>query len=134
MKKNTAKILATALYRASLGKQGKDLEKIIKNFSAYLANHHLVGMISDILKELEKLHFAAEGIVMAKVTSREKLSPVEIKKIEDLVAKKTKNKVVVRQEEDQSILGGTIIKYHDKIVDLSIRNQLKSLAKQLSNK
>ncbi|OGY96996.1 MAG: hypothetical protein A2543_02480 [Candidatus Komeilibacteria bacterium RIFOXYD2_FULL_37_8] len=70
---------------------------------------------------------------MANITSREELSPAEIKTIEDLVSKKTKKKVVVRQEEDKNILGGTIIKYEDKIIDLSIKNQLKNLAKQLSN-
>lgn len=133
MKKNTAKILATALYQASLGKDGKELEKIMNNFSAYLVDHHLVVMIPSILKELENLHFAAEGIVVASITSREVLSPAEIKKIEALVSGKTKKKVVVRQTEDKNILGGTIIKYEDKIIDLSISHQLKNLAKQLSN-
>ncbi|OGY93439.1 MAG: ATP synthase F1 subunit delta [Candidatus Komeilibacteria bacterium RIFOXYC1_FULL_37_11] len=133
MKKYTAKILATALYRASLGKEGKELEKIMNNFSSYLMDHRLVAMIPGILKELENLHFNTEGIVVANITSREELSPAEIKTIEDLVSKKTKKKVVVRQEEDKNILGGTIIKYEDKIIDLSIKNQLKNLAKQLSN-
>jgi len=90
MKKYTAKILATALYRASLGKEGKELEKIMNNFSSYLMDHRLVAMIPGILKELENLHFNTEGIVVANITSREELSPAEIKTIEDLVSKKTK--------------------------------------------
>lgn len=133
MKKNTAKILAAALYRASFKKEGKDLENVISNFSAYLADHHLVGLIGDILKELESLHFTNEGIVVANITSREKLPMAEVKKIEDLIAQKTRKKVLVRQEEDKDILGGAVIKYDDKIIDLSIRYQLKNLVKQLSN-
>ena len=42
MKKGQAKILAQALYNASEGKKGKELENIISNFSSYLSEHHLV--------------------------------------------------------------------------------------------
>ena len=133
MKKNQVKILALALYEASKDKKGKELDKVIANFSAYLSQHYLVSMIPSILIELENIHFLNEGIVATKVTSPAELDKTEIKKISDLVKAKTKQEVVVKTEEDKDLVGGAVIKYNDKIIDMSIRQQLNNLAKQLSN-
>ncbi|MBT4209748.1 MAG: ATP synthase F1 subunit delta [Candidatus Komeilibacteria bacterium] len=133
MKKNQVKILAAALYEASQGKKGKELDIVIANFSNYLAEHHLVSMIPGILTELEKLHFTAEGIVAAELTSSEELAQAEIKKIADLVKTNTKQEVVVKTDTDEDLVGGAVVKYNDKIIDMSIRHQLNNLAKQLSN-
>jgi ATP synthase F1 delta subunit len=133
MKKDQVKILTAALYLASAGKKGKELETVIANFSTYLAEHHLVYMIPNILAELENIHFSNEGIVKAEVTSSEGLGQEEIKKIADLVKAKTKKEVVVKTDTGKDLIGGAVIKYNDKIIDMSIRHQLNNLAKQLSN-
>lgn len=131
--KNQAKILAAALYEASKNKKGKELDQVIANFSDYLAEHHFVAMIPGILAHLESIHFQAEGIVATKLTSKEELPQSEIKKIVDLVKKNTKQDVVIKTEIDEDLLGGVVVKYNDKIIDMSIRQQLNNLAKQLSN-
>jgi len=133
MKKNHVKILASALYEASYDKKGKDLDKVITNFSAYLSQHHLISMIPAILVELENIHFLKEGIVKTLISSSEDLDKTEIKKIVDLVKGKTSQEVVVKTETDKNVLGGVVVKYNDKIIDMSIRHQLNNLAKQLSN-
>jgi len=133
MKKDQVKILTAALYLASKDKKGKELEKVIANFSTYLAEHHLVYMIPSILAELENIHFSNEGIVKAEVTSFEELPQVEIKKIADLVKSKTKQDIVVKTDTEEDLIGGAVVKYNDKIIDMSIRHQLNNLAKQLSN-
>ena len=121
------------MYAASKGKEGKELDTVTANFSAYLNQHHLVSMISNILVELEKIHFSNEGIVAAQVTSSEELPSAEINKIADLVKANTSQEVVVKTEIDKNLIGGAIIKYSDKIIDMSIKSQLVSLAKQLSS-
>ncbi|MFA6307787.1 MAG: ATP synthase F1 subunit delta [Patescibacteria group bacterium] len=133
MKKNDVKILASALYEASKDKKGKELDKVIGNFSAYLSQHHLVAMIPAILVELENIHFLKEGIVKAYITSSLELDKTEIKNIVDIVKRKIKQEVVAKTETDESIIGGAVVKYKDKIIDMSIRHQLNNLAKQLSN-
>lgn len=131
--KNQAKILATALYEASKNRKGKELDMVIANFSNYLSQHHLVSMIPSILVNLESIHFKVEGIVATKLISKEELPQSEVKKIVDLVKKNTKQEVVVKTEIDEDLLGGVVVKYNDKIIDMSIRQQLNNLAKQLSN-
>ena len=133
MKKNHVKILTAALYEASKDKKGKELDTIITNFSAYLNQHHLVSMIPSILVELENIHFLNEGIVSTKVTSSEELPQAEINKIADLIKVNTKQEVVVKTETDKDLIGGAIVKYNDKIIDLSIKNQLVKLEKHLSS-
>jgi len=133
MKKNQAKILAAALYNASSDKKGKELDKVVANFSAYLSQHHLVSMIPNILEQLESIYFLKQGIVSAKITSSGELSQTEIKKIVDLIKSNTNQDVVVKTELDKDLIGGALVKYNDKIIDMSIRQKLNNLAKQLSN-
>lgn len=133
MKKNQAKILASSIYQAIQGKQGKDLDAVIANFSKYLETHHLVTMIPKILQNLEKFYFDDNNIVAAKISSKEKLADSEVKKIAELVKNKTNKTVVTQIEEDAELLGGATIKYDDKVIDMSLKQQLNNLAKQLSN-
>lgn len=133
MNKNQAKILAAGVYQAIKGKKGQDLEKVVANFSEYLAQHHLVSMIPNILRELEKFYFADHNIIAAIVSSRSELDKQEVDKISKLVQQKTAKQVEIRQEQDELLLGGAVIRYDDKIIDMSLRHQLSNLAKQLSN-
>lgn len=133
MKNNQAKILAAAVYRAIQGKQGKDLQMVIDNFSKYLSQHHLVNMIPKVLLELENFYFTDNNIIATKISSRSELEKQEIDKIAELVQQKTNKKVDVRQDQEEKLLGGAVIKYDDKIIDMSLRHQLSNLAKQLSN-
>ena len=133
MKKDQVKILAAALYEASKDKKGKELDTVIANFSTYLAEHHLVSMIPNILAELENIHFSNEGIVKTEVISSEELDHTEIKKIADLVKAKTKKEIVIKTDIEEDLIGGAVVKYNDKIIDLSIKNQLGKLEKHLSS-
>jgi len=133
MKKNNVKILASALYEASHDKKGKELDKVLTNFSAYLKQHHLISMIPSILVELENIHFLKENIVATKITSSEELAQAVIKNIVDLIKTKTKQEVVVKTEIDKDLIGGAVVKYNDKMVDMSLKRQLVNLQKQLNS-
>ncbi len=131
--KDQAKILAKGVYTALSGKDKKQSDLIVKNFLAYLEEHRLVKMVPDILAELQILYFAEQGIVKAEISAKDKLNDVAVKNITEIVQKKTGKKVEVSQIMDETLLGGAIIKYEDKVIDLSLKNQLNKLAKQLSN-
>ena len=131
--KDKAKILAKSVYEAVSGKDKKAAEKIVANFLAYLKNHRLINLSPSILYELEGLYFQEQGIVGATIYSKDKLAEKQISEISKLLSDKTKKKIVVSQIVDEDIIGGAIVRYQDKIIDLSIKNQLNKLAKQLSN-
>jgi len=72
-------------------------------------------------------------MISTKIASKDKLAATEIKTISDLIKKKTKKTVVVTTEEDKDLLGGAVIKYDDKIIDMSLRQKINSLQKQLAS-
>lgn len=127
------KILATSIYNAVKETPHKDLVKVADNFSDYLKKYHLEKFIPDILRELESLYLTEEGIVQAEVTSKETLSESVVKHIEDLLTKRTHKKIRIKSILDDELIGGVSIKYGDKVIDLSLKNHLHNLSKQLNN-
>lgn len=129
--KNKAKILATGLYRAAQECSKSELEIVATNFSAYLEKHGLVKLIPAVLLELENIYLAEQGIVLAQVAATEKLTAAALQHVHDLVHRQTGKKVQLNAVVDSGLLGGVSIRYEDKIIDLSLKNHLHSLAKQL---
>lgn len=126
------KILAEALYSAAQDKQGKELEKVADNFMNYLKLRRLRGMIGGILDELELIESKQQGRIMARVIAKHELGGVELNQVIKLVELKTGKKAEVRQEADEGVMGGMVVRYEDKILDFSIKNKLKKLKEELS--
>ncbi|MBU1203417.1 ATP synthase F1 subunit delta [Patescibacteria group bacterium] len=131
--KDQAKILAKGVYTAIKDKDKKQSDLIISNFSKYIAQYRLEKIIPSILEELQNLYFAEEGIVSANIYSKEKLDEKQVKAICKIIEDKTEKKVVSQEEIDNNLIGGVLIKYEDKVIDISIKNNLNKLAKQLTN-
>ena len=128
--KDKAKILAKAIYQAL---QDKDNKEIISSFSDYLKSHRLVYLIPVILKELEKINLIATGHIAATVTSKDELDNKEVNEIKNIIEQRSSKKVIIKEELDQNILGGVVIMYQDKLLDLSLKKHLNCLSKALSN-
>lgn len=133
MKKDQAKILARGVYTAMAEKGKNEVETIVNNFLAYLKDHRLNSLIPSILEELENIYLDEKGITKITVSSKDKLSEQEVKKISDLVSQKSGKKVQVKEVENKDLIGGAVIRYEDKVIDLSINKQLNNLAKQLAS-
>ena len=131
--KDQAKILAKGVYTALTSKNEKQSQLVVANFLAYLKEHRLVVMVPDILAELETLYFTEKGIVRTSIFSKDKLSQAVVNNIIALVKKKTNQQVEIKEKTDQTLLGGAVIRYADKVIDLSLKNQLIKLQKQLNN-
>jgi len=131
MKKNEqVKILATAIYLAIKDKQDEELKKVVDNFLVYLTDHRLNFLIPEILIQIEERYLMDNNTVGAEVTAKEKLDHKELEQIIELIKDKSKKKVVIKQQQDDSVLGGVVVKYEDKLLDMSLKNQLNSLAKR----
>ncbi len=133
MKKgDQVKILAKAVYLATKDKEGNKLEQIINNFLLYLTNHRLNFLIPKILQQVEVMYLSDNNTVSAEIISREKLADNELNKIITLIKDKSKKEVITKQYQNEDILGGVVVKYEDKLLDMSLKNQLKKLAKRFS--
>lgn len=133
MKKNQAKILARTIYQLIKNQNKAETEKLTLKFVSYLAKHHLIHLTPKILAELEQLHLADANTVVAKVESQNKLSVDLIKTVARILHNKLDKKIKLDTSINQDLLGGMVIQYDDKIIDLSLKKQLNNLKQQLSN-
>ena len=131
MKKNKAYILAKAVY--STLNNTDDKEKVVSSFIIYLEKHSLLTLIPNILEELENIHLEEKDIIKTEILSSEELNKEELDNISRLLKNKLNKDINIKTKQDKNLLGGLVIKYKDKIIDLSLKKQLKNLNKQLNS-
>lgn len=130
----TAKQYAQALYDSALDKNENEVEKVIARFIENLAHNNDIGLLEKILKEIELVFQMESGELKAKLTSARKLSAPVVTQLKNYVLEKSgAKKINFLEEIDESIIGGFVLEYNDKVVDGSIKNNLLNLKKQLSN-
>ncbi len=103
--------------------------EIEKNILLYLIDRGRMMDIKDILLEYKKMYYNANNIVDVRATFATEISEEQkailTKKLEKTTNKNIKLEIII----DKSLIGGGIIKIGDKIVDGSIKAQLKDMAK-----
>jgi len=131
--KKKIKILASGIYQAIKDKQNKGVDSVVDNFIVYLKEKRLMSVLAEVIKELEQLYLEEQGIVKAQIRSKNDLSDKEVKNVVAMLKKITGQEIITEQIKDEEVLGGVVVKYNDKIIDMSLKRQLNNLAKQLSN-
>lgn len=118
------------------------LEKIFKNnineisfnFLNVLIDKRRIGSFNGILKEFNKLVAEKEGVMEGIVYS---VIPIDEKRIGqlELEAEKLLNKQVkLKNELDDTLIGGVSIEIEGKLIDASLKSRLKGLTKELLKK
>ena len=128
MKKRTNRQYAQILWDSTLDAKGKDLEEILKNFVLLLVKEQKFKQTDKIIVEFEKYAKKQSGIVEIEVTTASEIGNKTLSEIKKVFG----DKVEAENKIDKSILGGVIVKTEDKILDGSLRTQLKNLKTQLS--
>ena len=106
---------------------GKAINKENKNFINILALNGRLQAIPDIAALYEELRNAYENVIKAIVISTEKLTSSQQEKLEQALQTKLQNQVVLQYTQDETILGGLIIRIGDRVIDGSIREKLRRL-------
>lgn len=132
MSKISPKNIAEAIYEASEGKSGRELELVLKRGAEVLARKRMLGKSTDILKALQDIVDRKTGTVRVKVSTAKKISDAERKKIEHEVRERYKAKKVVSEFFEKSeLLGGMRIEVGDEVRDDTYKNRLNQLEKFL---
>jgi len=132
--KITAKQYARALYESTLNKTENEIEKIIARFVENLAHNNDLVIAEKISKEINLIFEVESGEIKTKLISARKLSETVVRQLKHYVATKTgAQKINFLEEIDKSLIGGFVLKYNDKVLDGSIKNNLLIFKKQLSN-
>jgi F-type H+-transporting ATPase subunit delta len=111
-----------------------NINEISFNFLNVLIDKRRIGSFGGILKEFNKLVAEKEGVMEGIVYS---VIPIDEKRIGqlELEAEKLLNKQVkLKNELDDTLIGGVSIEIEGKLIDASLKSRLKGLTKELLKK
>jgi F-type H+-transporting ATPase subunit delta len=132
--KVSIKQYSQTLFDLTDGKSEQEVFDVVKKFAEQMKADGQLKNAGQVMEKFSEIHNAKNGVVVAEITTREKVGQETIDKIEKFIkekyfAKEVEMKILI----DEKIKGGVIIKVGDEVIDGSIENQLKRLKKSLIN-
>jgi F-type H+-transporting ATPase subunit delta len=82
------------------------------------------GAYAELLQE-------RQGIIEVDVFVAERLSPDQLEQVRQKVGAALKREAVVHQYVDSSLIGGLLLRVEDRLLDASVRAQLRAVRRQL---
>lgn len=132
MKTLTNNDIARSIYLSTKDKKGAELKDSLENVTKFLARRRLISKSKGILESLEKIINKEEGVVVARVSSVEKLSHKTKEELTHLLKKRYEAKSVTIEEIlDERLLGGVRVEVWDEVLDVSIKNKIVQLQEYL---
>jgi F-type H+-transporting ATPase subunit delta len=109
------------------------VSKQTRNLVAVLIDHRRIHFLEPIIRQLEKELDARLGFAEAQITSARLLGDAEKQEFETQVGKLTGKKVRAHYDEDQSLLGGAVVRVGSTIYDGSVKGQLERMREEISS-
>ena len=104
---------------------------LVKNFLRLLLDKNRMRGIADISAYYTRLTDEISNIIRADIITARPLKDEAMGKLESVLAKMTSKEVKVEVEEDESLIGGLVVKIGDLVLDGSVRAQLEGLKESL---
>lgn len=119
--------------------RGQVIEKVFRGrVSPLLANFLGVVNRKGRLSSLRQIAFAYHdlldeqlGKVEVDVIVAQRLTPEQLEQVRQRISTALKRQAVVHQYVDESIIGGLVIRVEDRLLDASVRAQLRAVRRQL---
>jgi F-type H+-transporting ATPase subunit delta len=108
------------------------ISKQVRNLVAVLIDHRRIHFLDPIIAQLEKELDSRLGFAEADITSARPLNDAEKREFEAQVGKLTGKKVRARYGQDESLLGGAVVRVGSTIYDGSVKGQLERLREAIS--
>lgn len=108
-----------------------DLEPAVRNFAYVIVNHRRTEMLREIQQAFEAELNARLGIAEAEVTSARELNAAEKERMTKALERRTGKKIEARFRQDESLVGGAVVRVGSTVYDGSVREQLTRLREQL---
>ena len=122
---------AQALYDAVHETNPKDHDVVLDNFVKILARNGDLGKHAEIEKEYKLLEMKEKGISEATVTVAKdvEINSTIIAELNKVVG----NKVEIKKQVDQGIIGGVVVRVDDTLINASVKTQLENLNQRLKD-
>lgn len=86
-----------------------------------------LGELAGVAAEFERLMAKRQGKVEVDVTVARALGSQELELVRQRISTAIQKEAVIKQRVDESIVGGIIVRVGDKLIDGSVRSQLKAI-------
>jgi F-type H+-transporting ATPase subunit delta len=100
-------------------------------FFELLLHKHRVNLLPDIANEFEELLEEHQGVIKTRVITAVYVSDEVKTRLKDKLEKLTGKKIEIIHKIDRSIIGGIIVYLHNRVIDKSVRHELKLLRHDL---
>lgn len=130
--KMTPRYIAQALYDVTKDKSEKEIKEIINNFFKFLNQKSLFKLTDRIIEKYIEIYNKNEGIMPVEVKSSKQLSSQEESAIKEKVKTITQaDKIELNNVVNPEMIGGVILNFDNKVIDLSIKNYLNKLKNKI---
>ena len=107
----------------ALGKKVK-LSDLTINSICLMAQKRRLFSVESMVEHFKRLASAYRGEIKVNITSASKLSKSQEEEIRNFFEEETKSSVILNIEQDETLIGGLLIKVGSNLIDSSIRSQL----------
>jgi F-type H+-transporting ATPase subunit delta len=107
------------------------LNDAVRNFICLIVDHRRTHLFQEILPVFSTELNKRLGIAEAEVTTARALSDAEKKDLLAVLQRRTGKKIEARFAEDNTLLGGAVVRVGSTVYDGSVREQLNRLREQL---
>jgi F-type H+-transporting ATPase subunit delta len=128
--------IAAALGRADLSQadqvrlllpEGDTAEGTYGRFLAAMAENRRLPLLPEVTAQYEALRAEDERIVKARVRTAVALEPAQVETLRAALRRRLGREVELRNEIDETVLGGAVIDAGDVVIDGSVRGRLGKL-------
>ncbi|HET6247460.1 MAG TPA: ATP synthase F1 subunit delta [Tepidisphaeraceae bacterium] len=107
------------------------VSELIFNFMGVMNSHGRLKLLGEVLSAYADLLDKQLGNVEVDVTTAQQLSEADLEQVRQSVGHALGKNAIVHQHVDESIIGGLMIQVDDKVIDASVRQQLRGMRQQL---
>lgn len=132
--KITARQYAVALAQSLEGKEEEAKSKLIQNFIRTVFKRRQTKLLGAIVRNFSDIYKKQEGIIEAEVVSAFPIGEKEKEAILEMLAGEfsaKKDKIILLEKIDPSLIGGVVIFSEGCIWDMSVSGGIKKLEKSI---
>ncbi len=112
---------------------GNDFDPVLVRFLKVMADRGRLGHVAAVRKAAETIYDEKRGHVLATVRTAVALDDGLRQQISEKLGQALKREVRLKEEVDQNLIGGMIVRVGDTVFDNSVSNRLDKMARKTRN-
>lgn len=121
---------AMGLFESLVSAGENEQKEIVASFSALLIGNNDISKLEAVLEHFGNMWNKYKDTAETEIISAHELDEKILKSLKKLVSEKAgATNVIIKEHRDKKLLGGVVLKYGDKSLDLSLKRKLDEFKK-----